>query len=76
MLISHKVHSIKCSLFNKCSFQNAELHTSGSEHHKSGSEHHACRNSTTQHIRELNTWVVDRICHHYAEIQWNQFVGM
>ena len=47
MLISHKVHSIKCS------FQNVELPTSGSEHHTSGSEHHACRASTTQHNREL-----------------------
>ena len=40
-------------IVHKCSFQNAELHTSGSEHHTSGSEHHACRVSTTQHNREL-----------------------
>ena len=44
MVISHKVHSIKCSLFKIVHFQNAELHnTSGSEHLTSGSEHHACR---------------------------------
>ena len=46
MLISHKVHSIKCSLFINVHFQTAELqNTSGSEHLTSGPEHHACRAS-------------------------------
>ena len=53
MLISHKVQSIKCSLFINVHFQNAELHTSGSEYQTSGSEHHASRASITQYIREL-----------------------
>ena len=52
MLISHKVQSIKCSLFINVHFHNAELHTSGSEHQTSGSVHHACRASVTQYIRE------------------------